>query len=146
MVVSLVPIPISILLLLKREITKVFSCIKILMERNWQHNFSLWKEVSFHNFNYSITCIITIKGVMCVRGSNKIHLFQLFIHYFYLFSEFSLKNWLQNYNVSSEEVLTKAMTSSLIETLGIGNIIHSLSCERSLNKYSPSIHGWKSGI
>ncbi|CAG2244639.1 unnamed protein product [Mytilus edulis] len=59
--------------------------------------------------------------------------------------EFSLKNWLQNYNVSSEEVLTKAMTSSLIETLGIGNIIHSLSCERSLNKYSPSIHGWKSG-
>ncbi|XP_071123204.1 uncharacterized protein [Mytilus edulis] len=58
--------------------------------------------------------------------------------------EFSLKNWLQNYNVSSEEVLTKAMTSSLIETLGIGNIIHSLSCERSLNKYSPSIHGWKS--
>lgn len=65
---------------------------------------------------------------------------------FCIFLEFSLKNWLQNYNVSYEEMLTKAMTTTLIETLGIGNLVDGLSCERSLNKYSPSVHGWKSGI
>ncbi|CAC5422115.1 unnamed protein product [Mytilus coruscus] len=59
-------------------------------------------------------------------------------------NEFSLNKWLQDSKIPTTDVLTKPMASQLIETLGIGNLIDSSSCERSHSKYSPSVNGWKS--
>lgn len=62
----------------------------------------------------------------------------------FIFTDFSFTNWLQEMNVTLDNLRDNAK-SLLLQQLGVDQYLLETPCDVASVRYSPSEHGWKNG-
>lgn len=62
----------------------------------------------------------------------------------FIFTDFSFTNWLQEMNVTLDNLRDNAK-SLLLQQLGVDQYLLETPCDVASDRYSPSEHGWKNG-